>query len=79
MITKNYDTVLITFANYTVLNPDKYVYQRVENQAKLDQGRNIWNLFSVYIWFQLPKIDFWKGDWDIGWISTQLWDFFNIS
>ena len=48
MLTKNHDTVLITFANYTVLNPDKYVYQRVENQAKLDQGRNIWHLFFVY-------------------------------
>ena len=30
-------------------------------------------------WLLLPEFNFWKGDWALGYVSTQIWDFPNIS
>ena len=31
------------------------------------------------LWVVLAKLNFWKGDWGLGYVFTQIWDFRNIS
>ena len=38
----------------------------------------VWYLLLRVFWLLLPKFNFWKGDWTLGYISTQIWDFPNI-
>ena len=55
---------------------------KYRNEVKLDKARKIWYLLFLYIllfWLQLPKCDFWKIDWALGYVSSQNWDFPNIS
>ena len=30
-------------------------------------------------WLLLPKLNFWRGGWALGYVSTQIWDLPNIS
>ena len=40
--------------------------------------RKVWYLLLHVFSLQLPKFTFWKGDWSLGYVSTQIWDYSNI-
>ena len=52
---------------------------RWRNPLKLDRTRKVWYLLLPGFWLLLPKVNFWKGDWALGYVSTQIWDVPNIS
>ena len=35
--------------------------------------------FVEFFWLLLPKFNFWKGYWELGYASTKIWDFRKIS
>ena len=42
--------------------------------------RKVWYLLlQGFFWLLLPKFNFWKGDWALGYVSTQIWNFPTIS
>ena len=45
---------------------------------KMDRARKVF-LFLRVFWRLLPKFSFPKGDWALGYVSAQVWDFLNIS
>ena len=49
------------------------------NPVKLDRTRKVWCLLLRAFWLVSLKFNFWKGDWALGYVSTQIWDFPNIS
>ena len=52
---------------------------KLRNPVKLYRTRKVWYLLFRVFWLLLPKFNFWKGDWVLGYVSTQIWDFPNIS
>ena len=57
----------------------KIFWTKKRNSVKLDRLRKVWYLFLRGFELLLPKFIFWKGDWALGYESTQIWDFRNIS
>ena len=55
----------------------KYLEQN-RNPVKLDRTRKVWYLLLRVFWLLLSKFNFWKGDWALDYVSTQIWDFSNI-
>ena len=49
------------------------------NPVKLDRTKKVWYLLFYVFWLLLPKFNFWKGDWALGYVSTQIKYFPNIS
>ena len=49
------------------------------NPVKLDRTTKVWYLLLRLFWLLLPKFNLWKGDWALGYVSIQIWDFPNIS
>ena len=45
----------------------------------MDRKREFWYLLLRASWQLLPEFNFWKGDWVLGYVSTQNWDFPNIT
>ena len=54
----------------------KYLLKSSKNEHNKKGYRYL--LYRVF-WLLLPKFNFWKGDWALGYVSTQIWDFPNIS
>ena len=50
---------------------------KVEKCSKIGQEKK--SLISAFVCFLLPKFNFWKGDWTLGYVFTQIWDFSIIS
>ena len=48
-------------------------------EGKLDRTRKVWSLLLRVFWLLLPKLNLRKGNWALGYVSTQIWDFPNIS
>ena len=73
----------------TFLRPMFHLHRNLQSWAKyLQQNREIqynWTgrksliLLLRVFWLLLPKFNFWKGVWALGYVSTQIWDFPNIS
>ena len=49
------------------------------NPVKLDRTGKVWYLLLRVFWVLLPEFNFWGGDWALGYVCTQIWDFPNIS
>ena len=47
--------------------------------VKLDRTRKVWYLLWHVFWLLLPRFNFWRGGWALGYVSTQIWDAPNIS
>ena len=61
-----------------IMNRKKKVFEtKQRNPVKLDRTRKVWYLLLRVFWLLLPKFNFWKGNW--AYVSTQIWDFPNIS
>ena len=58
---------------------DKIFGTKYRNQVKLDRTRRGWYLLLRVFWLLLPKLNFWRGDRALGYVSPQIWDFPNIS
>ena len=62
---------------------DKVIGTRKESPVKLDRTRKFDMYFCVFFFFffllLLPKFDFLKGGWALGFVSIQIWEFFNVS
>ena len=41
--------------------------------------RKLWYLLLVNFWLLLSKFDFWREYWALGCVSTQIWDFSDVS
>ena len=65
------------FFSQTIL--DKTFGSKQRKSVKLDRSRKVWYLLLCVFRLLLPKFNFWKGDWTLGYVSTQIWDFPNIS
>ena len=65
----------IVICSWWTYNPE----QNMRILVKLDRARKVWYLLLRVFWLLLPKFNFWKGDWALGYVSTQIWDFSNIS
>ena len=62
-------------------NPGQKIWNKKKkrNPIKLDRTRKVWYLLLRVFCLLLPKFNFWNGDWALGYVSTQIWDFPNIS
>ena len=51
--------------------------------SKTGQDKKIWyvllRVFFFFFLLLLPKFDFLKGGWALGFVSIQIWEFFNVS
>ena len=45
----------------------------------MDKARSVSYLLLHTFYLLLLKCNDWKGDWTLGYVSTQIWDFCNIS
>ena len=59
--------------------PDKIFWTKKRNLTKLDKARKVWYLLLRVFWLVLTKFNFSKGSSALDHISTQIWDFSNIS
>ena len=49
-------------------------------KVKLDKKtRKLWYLLVHTFWLLMPRFNFWKGDWALGYDSIQILDFANVS
>ena len=58
---------------------DKIFGTKQRNPVTLHRTRYVWHLLLRVFWLLLSVFDFWKGDWVLGYVSTKVWDFLNIS
>ena len=60
-------------------NPQQNIWNKLEGSRKTGQDEK--SLLSICACFltAIDKFNFWKGDWALGYVSTQIWDFPNIS
>ena len=57
----------------------KFVYpDNRGNQTKLNRTTKLWYLLCFAFPLLLRKIYLWNRDWVLGYISAQIWDFFNL-
>ena len=70
---------LSNFYNLGQNNWDKVIGTKYRNSVILDRKRKVWEPFLRDFWLLLPKSDFLKRDWALGFVSTQIWDFSDIS
>ena len=47
-------------------------------QKSCNSCESLYPLLRVF-WLLLPKFNFWKGERELGYVATQIWDFYNIS
>ena len=55
------------------------IWGGMESPVKLDGARKVWYLLLRVFWLLLPGFNFWRGDWALGYVSSQIWDFPNMS
>ena len=56
--------------NMSSYNPGQDIWGKVEKSSKIGQGKK--SLISTFacFWLLLPKFNFWRGDWALGYVST---------
>ena len=59
-------------------NHGQNIWNKIEKSSKIGT-RKVCNLLLRVFWLLLPKFKLWKGDWALGYVSTQIWAFSNIS
>ena len=57
---------------------DKILGTKLRDPVKMHRTWKVWYLPYVF-WLLLPKFSLRKGDWALGYVSTQIWDFPCIS
>ena len=67
-----------TFALAVNYNPGQNIWNKIDKSSKTGQDKKSLTPLSRVFWLLLPKFNFWKGDWALGYVSTQIWDFPNI-
>ena len=55
------------------------IWNRIEKSGKTGHENKLWYLLLRIFKLLLSKFNFWMGDWTQGYVSTQIWDFANIS
>ena len=58
-------------------NPRQNISNKMEKSGKLTGKESLVFIFS-YFYLLLPKSNIFKGDWALGYVSTQIWGFPNI-
>ena len=60
-------------------NPEQDIWNIIDKSRKTGQDKK--SLISICACFltAIAKFSFWKGDWALGYVSTQIWNFPNIS
>ena len=60
-------------------NLGQNIWHKVKKFSKIGQDfRNLYLILHV-LWQLLSKFNYWKENWALGRISTQIWYFFNVS
>ena len=61
-----------------ICNPGQSIWQKVRKYSKIGQDlKNVISNFACF-WQLLSTFNFWKGDWALGCVSTQIWHFYNF-
>ena len=55
------------------------ICSKIDKSSKTVQDKKVLYLLLFAFWMLLPKFNFWEGDWALAYVSTQIWDFPNIS
>ena len=53
-------------------NPGQNIWKKLEKSSKLDRKRKVWYLLLRVVCLLLPKFNFWKGDWALGYIWARI-------
>ena len=53
--------------------------EQERDPVKLDRAGIVWYRLLPIFWLLLPEFNFWRGDWALDYVSSQIWDFPNIS
>ena len=64
------------------VNPGQNIWNEIQKSSKTEKVKTFWYTLiycCVVVGLVLPTFNFWKGDWALGYVSTQLWDFTDIS
>ena len=64
--------VIFWFLSY---NPGQSIWNKIEKSSKTRQEKRFDIYFCVF-WLLLPKFNFWKGDWALGYVSNQIYTLF---
>ena len=64
------------YGNY---NPGRVIWVRVERSSEAGRVKGSFISTFAYFFLILPKFRFWSGGWALGYVSTRIWDFPNIS
>ena len=59
-------------------NHRQKLWHKLKKYSKIRQDFNIISNFAFF-WHLLSMFNFYKKDWALGYVSTHLWHFFNIS
>ena len=60
-------------------NPVQNMWNKIEKSSKTGHEKKSLISFLCDFWLLLPKFNFWKRDWALGYVFIQIWDFPNIS
>ena len=55
------------------------ILDKLEKLSKTEQDKKVWYLLLHIFWLLQPKFNFLNGDWALTYVSTQIWDYLNIS
>ena len=58
---------------------DKIFGKNLRKSSKNDNTRKLWYLFFVAALTSIDRYYFWRRDWTLACVSTQIWDFIVIS
>ena len=59
---------------------EQKIWQKVKkNQVIGNKTRKLSYKLLRYFWPLVLKINFWKGEWELGYVTNPLWDWPNIS
>ena len=60
-------------------NPGQNIWNKIEDPVKLQRKRKTWYLLLRVYWLLLPNFNIWKRHWAVGYVSTQIKYFPDIS
>ena len=76
---KGYDLYAYMFSCPSAYNPGQSIWNKIEKSSKTGQDKK--SLISTFtcFWTAITKFIFWRRDWALGSVSTQISDFSSIS
>ena len=69
----------VTDHSWLFYNPGQNIWHKIKKPSKTGQVKKVWYLLLYVFWLLLPKFNFWNEGWALGYVSTQIWDFDDIS